>query len=124
MVCTIGSYILAFGVLLLSRYVRCFRSKQPEGKNPWDARTLEWATISPPNEYNFAATPVVNARDAYWADKYGPKDRKLGEVDESHGIHMPSQSWMPLIASAGFIPLGLGLSLMQAGVPLWDTLPF
>ena len=25
---------------------------------------------------------------------------------------------MPLIASAGFIPLGLGLSLMQAGVPL------
>ena len=50
-------------------------------------------------------------------DKYGPEDRKLGEVDESHGIHMPSQSWMPLIASAGFIPLGLGLSLMQAGVP-------
>ena len=30
---------------------------------------------------------------------------------------MPSQSWMPLIASLGFIPLGLGMSLMQAGVP-------
>ena len=118
MVCTIGSYILAFGVLLLVvDIVRCFRSKQPAGDDPWDARTLEWATSSPPKVYNFAATPVVNARDAYWADKYGPEDRKLGEVDESHGIHMPSQSWMPLIASAGFIPLGLGLSLMQAGVP-------
>ena len=118
MVCTIGSYILAFGVLLLVvDIVRCFRSKQPAGDDPWDARTLEWATSSPPKVYNFAATPVVNARDAYWADKYGPEDRKLGEVDESHGIHMPSQSWMPLVASAGFIPLGLGLSLMQAGVP-------
>ena len=118
LVCTIGSYILAFGVLLLVvDIVRCFRSKQPAGDDPWDARTLEWATSSPPKVYTFAATPVVNARDAYWADKYGPEDRKLDEVDESHGIHMPSQSWMPLIASAGFIPLGLGLSLMQAGVP-------
>ena len=39
------------------------------------------------------------------------------EEDDGHGIHMPSNSWMPLIASVGFIPLGLGLSLMQAGVP-------
>jgi len=30
---------------------------------------------------------------------------------------MPSQSWMPFIASFGFIPLGLGMSLMQAGIP-------
>jgi cytochrome c oxidase subunit 1 len=118
MVCTIGSYILALGVLLLVvDIIRCFRSKQLAGDDPWDARTLEWATSSPPKVYNFAATPVINARDAYWAQKYGPENRKLGTVEESHGIHMPSQSWMPLIASAGFIPLGLGLSMMQAGVP-------
>ncbi len=29
---------------------------------------------------------------------------------------MPSQSWMPLVASFGFIPLGLGICLMQGGV--------
>jgi cytochrome c oxidase subunit 1 len=118
MVCTIGSYILGLGVaLLVVDIILCFRSKKPAGNDPWDARTLEWATSSPPKVYNFAKTPIINARDALWADKYGPESRKLGAMDEPHGIHMPSQSWMPLIASLGFIPLGLGLSLMQAGVP-------
>ena len=39
------------------------------------------------------------------------------EDDHGHGIHMPSQSWMPFIAALGFIPVGLGMSLMQAGIP-------
>ena len=30
------------------------------GADPWDADTLEWATTSPPPEYNFAAIPVVD----------------------------------------------------------------
>jgi cytochrome c oxidase subunit 1 len=119
MVCTIGAYILAFGILLLViDIVRCFRSGEPAGNDPWDARTLEWTTTSPPQVYNFAKTPVIHARDALWEDKYGPENRKIGaEADDGHGIHMPSQSWWPVLASAGFIPLGLGLSLMQAGVP-------
>lgn len=34
--------------------------------DPWNARTLEWATASPPPEYNFAILPEVRARDAFW----------------------------------------------------------
>jgi cytochrome c oxidase subunit 1 len=119
MVCTIGAYILAFGILLLVvDIVRCFRSGEPAGDDPWDARTLEWATSSPPKVYNFAKTPIIPARDAVWEDKYGPEHRRITyEDDHGHGIHMPSQSWMPFIASLGFVPLGLGMSLMQAGVP-------
>ena len=98
--------------------IRCLRSGEPAGDDPWDARTLEWSTTSPPQVYNFARTPVIHARDAHWEDKYGPESRHTTyEADDGHGIHMPSNSWMPLIASVGFIPLGLGLSLMQAGVP-------
>jgi cytochrome o ubiquinol oxidase subunit 1 len=37
--------------------------------DPWDARTLEWATHSPTPEYNFAISPVVTERDAFWAMK-------------------------------------------------------
>lgn len=119
LICTIGAYILAFGILLLViDIIRCFRSGDPAGDDPWDARTLEWATTSPPQNYNFARTPIIRARDAFWEDKYGSADMSIGyEEDDGHGIHMPSNSWMPLIASVGFIPLGLGLSLMQAGVP-------
>ena len=48
----------------------------------------------------------------------GPENLRMEyQADDGHGIHMPSNSWMPLIASLGFVPLGLGLSLMQAGVP-------
>ena len=31
------------------------------GDDPWDAWTLEWATTSPPPEYNFETLPVVAA---------------------------------------------------------------
>ena len=102
----------------LSNIIRCFRKGEPAGNDPWDARTLEWATSSPPKVYNFAKTPIIPARDALWEDKYGPESRKVTyEDDHGHGIHMPSQSWMPFIASLGFIPVGLGMSLMQAGIP-------
>ncbi|MFP4069522.1 MAG: cytochrome c oxidase subunit I [Opitutales bacterium] len=119
LVCTLGAYVLGIGILLLLvDMVRCIRYGEPAGNDPWDARTLEWTTTSPPKVYNFARTPVIHARDALWEHKYGPESRKIeAEDDHGHGIHMPSQSWMPLIASIGFIPLGLGLSLMQAGVP-------
>jgi cytochrome o ubiquinol oxidase subunit 1 len=37
--------------------------------DPWDGRTLEWATTSPPKFYNFAHLPVITDRDAFWAMK-------------------------------------------------------
>ncbi|MGZ0709461.1 cytochrome c oxidase subunit I [Coraliomargarita sp. W4R53] len=119
LVCTIGSYILAIGILLLLvDLIRCLRSGEPAGDDPWDARTLEWATTSPPQVYNFAKTPIIPARDALWSHKHGPENKKITyEDDHGHGIHMPSNSWTPLIASIGFVPLGLGMTLKQAGVP-------
>jgi cytochrome o ubiquinol oxidase subunit 1 len=37
--------------------------------DPWNGRTLEWATSSPPAEYNFAIIPTVADRDAFWEMK-------------------------------------------------------
>ena len=37
--------------------------------DPWNGRTLEWATSSPPPFYNFAITPQVDERDAFWEMK-------------------------------------------------------
>lgn len=119
MVCTVGTYLLALGILLfLIDIALCITKGKPAGNDPWNARTLEWATSSPPKFYNFARTPIVPARDALWEHKHGPENRKITYAEEdSHGIHMPSQSWMPLIASLGLIPVGIGAALMQAGVP-------
>jgi len=37
--------------------------------DPWDGRTLEWATASPPPEYNFAVLPDGSERDVLWEQK-------------------------------------------------------
>jgi len=37
--------------------------------DPWDGRTLEWSTSSPPPSYNFAVLPEVTALDAFWVSK-------------------------------------------------------
>ena len=42
--------------------------------DPWDGRTLEWATTSPPPSYNFAVLPEVSGDDAYWAMKQHARD--------------------------------------------------
>lgn len=39
--------------------------------DPWNARTLEWATSSPPPVYNFAIIPTVSGVDPLWAMKRG-----------------------------------------------------
>jgi cytochrome c oxidase subunit 1 len=68
---TIGVIFQAAGILffvynLLYSY---FRGKVA-GNDPWDAWTLEWATTSPPPEYNFAKFPDVKSRRPLWDAKH------------------------------------------------------
>ncbi|MGE9289667.1 MAG: cytochrome c oxidase subunit I [Puniceicoccales bacterium] len=118
LVCTIGAFILAFGIFLfLWDVIRTLKKGKPAGPDPWDGRTLEWTIPSPPPSYNFARTPIVHARDALWAHKHGKASLRISGVEpDPHGIHMPSQSWFPLLASSGFFVLGLSMALKQAGV--------
>jgi len=37
--------------------------------DPWQGRTLEWATASPPPPWNFSVIPQVQGTDAYWGMK-------------------------------------------------------
>jgi cytochrome c oxidase subunit 1 len=46
---------------------------QKAGNDPWDAWTLEWATTSPPSEYNFAELPEVRSSRPLWDLKH-PED--------------------------------------------------
>ena len=74
LIVTIGVFfqaaaVLIFVVNLLWSY---FKGK-PAGNDPWDAWTLEWATASPPPDYNFARIPVVRSRRPLWDLKH-PED--------------------------------------------------
>ncbi|MGY3471438.1 heme/copper-type cytochrome/quinol oxidase subunit 1 [Bradyrhizobium sp. LM6.11] len=66
----IGAFLVFLGILsmLMQFAVSFLRREQLKDVtgDPWDARTLEWATSSPPPAYNFAFTPVVHDNDAWW----------------------------------------------------------
>ena len=58
---------------LIWNIIRSLRQGAPAGNDPWDAWTLEWATTSPPPEYNFAVEPRVRSSRPLWDLKH-PED--------------------------------------------------
>jgi cytochrome c oxidase subunit 1 len=101
------------------------------GADPWDARTLEWATPSPPPPYNFENIPIARGRDAFWVDKFGvmveghghghgmPARGETSGVGapaivehhetSGHGTpHMPAPSLYPLLFALGLVVGGAG----------------
>ena len=75
------------------------------GPDPWNGRTLEWATTSPVAPYNFPADFVVTGRDAWWRMKkegfQWPTDYKP--------IHMPKNTWAGIVPAFFCLAVGLGL---------------
>jgi cytochrome c oxidase subunit 1/cytochrome c oxidase subunit I+III len=75
LITTIGSFILAAGVLLVVyNLLISLRRGRVAGPNPWDAATLEWAVPSPPPPYNFAVLPVVASRHPLWEDRLNEQE--------------------------------------------------
>ncbi len=71
---SVGALLQAAGILCLAiNILRSLRKGEVAGDDPWDAWTLEWATTSPPPEYNFGSAPVVRSRRPLWDLKH-PED--------------------------------------------------
>ncbi len=75
--CVIG-LALVFQILQVIVSIKQ-RKKLAAGNDPWNGRTLEWATSSPPPVYNFAHIPQVHGRDAFWAMKQGSANELMEE---------------------------------------------
>jgi cytochrome o ubiquinol oxidase subunit 1 len=101
----IGLGILAFGVQLWVSFKRREALKDATG-DPWDGRTLEWATDSPPPDYNFAFTPKVRDLDA-WHDmkRHGAERPTSGFID----IHMPKSTAAGIVLAGLSAVCGFGL---------------
>jgi cytochrome c oxidase subunit 1 len=125
-VASVGSFVIALGVLIFVINILYTWKKAPAAPlDPWDARTLEWITSSPPKEHNFDRIPTVHSLDEFFHRKYeevdgehGPKLVKVTTAEEllaeeeanaDHHIHLPSPSYWPMV-------LALALPIIAYGV--------
>jgi cytochrome o ubiquinol oxidase subunit 1 len=105
-----GAVLIAFGILsfLIQLVVSFMRRDQLRDwtGDPWGGRTLEWATSSPPPDYNFAFTPVVHDGDAWWDMK---KRGFTRPVEGFRPIHMPKNTGTGVILSALSVAFSVGM---------------
>lgn len=84
----LGGIVIMIGVALqLAQIIASFIQKrrlQDTTGDPWNGRTLEWATPSPPPFYNFTVVPRITTRDAFWEMKRHGLPKPVYE-----DIHMP-----------------------------------
>ena len=109
-IAAIGAGIIAIGIgaFVIQLVVSWFkRDKLADTTgDPWGGRTLEWATSSPPADYNFAKTPVVYSGDAWWdMKKHGYKRPLKGFED----IHMPANTGTGVILGLLSVAFGFGM---------------
>ncbi|RWE77345.1 cytochrome o ubiquinol oxidase subunit I [Mesorhizobium sp.] len=109
--------IAAFGAVLIAAGIAAFLvqifvsiRKRAElvdvSGDPWDGRTLEWSTSSPPPAYNFAFTPVIRDNDAWFDMKRAGYRRPLSGFKP---IHMPKNTGTGVVLAVFSVALGFGL---------------
>jgi cytochrome c oxidase subunit I+III len=131
---TLGSFILALGVLLFFiDAARVFFRKKIEHDNPWNAPTLEWL---PQQDYGMRSIPQINSREPLWdsptlaaevvAGRHWLPGTHSGgretlvtswrDAVPQHLLVLPGDSWWPFIAAAGTAGFFLLLTVAQVAL--------
>jgi len=79
-VSSMGSFLMAIGLALFTLdIVMQITMGKRAPRNPWGAKTLEWATAMPPPTYNFASLPAVTSRTPLADTRSMPSDLARGQ---------------------------------------------
>jgi cytochrome o ubiquinol oxidase subunit I len=105
-----GAIMILFGIasFLVQLYVsiRNREALRDLTGDPWNGRTLEWSTSSPPPPYNFAFTPVVHELDTWWDMKKHGYRRPL---ERFKAIHMPRNTGAGVVLAAFSVVFGFAM---------------
>ena len=89
---------IIFQIVQLAVSIRRREELRDRTGDPWDGRSLEWATASPPPVFNFAVLPDVRGENAYWAMK---ARAKKADAEKSETDYQPIE--MPRNSPTGFV---------------------
>jgi cytochrome o ubiquinol oxidase subunit 1 len=97
LIAAVGAIIILVGIIFqIAQLVVSIRHREElrdRTGDPWDGRSLEWATASPPPVFNFAIPPDVSGEDAYWSLKAHAKQQDLEKREPDYeDIEMPRNS--------------------------------
>ncbi len=102
MLAGVGAVLILIGIIFqIAQLVVSIRDREElrdHTGDPWDGRSLEWATASPPPVFNFAVLPDVSGEDAYWAHEGA---RQAGRRSEERTEYQPIE--MPRNSPTGFV---------------------
>jgi cytochrome o ubiquinol oxidase subunit 1 len=110
-IAAVGAVIILVGIIYqvaqLAVSIRDRKKNNDLSGDPWDGRTLEWSTSSPPPFYNFAKIPVAGEIDAFWEMKQSGEARE--KPSEYAEIHMPKNTAAGVFIGAFALAFGFGL---------------
>jgi cytochrome o ubiquinol oxidase subunit 1 len=115
LVAALGAAIILAGILCqVAQLVVSIRRREELRDitgDPWNGRSLEWATASPPPEFNFGALPEVHGEEAYWGIKQRVLDtHRYADEPEYADIEMPRNS--PTGVVCAFFATIMGFALI------------
>lgn len=112
----VGVCIIAIGAIIQVWQVIVSIKERAQNRDttgdPWNGRTLEWATTSPAPFYNFAVIPEVHDRDAFWEMKKEGKifpGNKRATPIKYQDIELPKNTAMAIYVSGFVFLLGFAL---------------
>ncbi|WP_343154693.1 cbb3-type cytochrome c oxidase subunit I [Buchnera aphidicola (Pseudoregma panicola)] len=111
----LGVILIFIGIIFqIVQFIISFKRKNIKdisSSDPWDGRTLEWSTSSPPKHYNFIFYPKVKNIDQFWENKH---IKHAGYILNKHGFNMPKNT------SIGFY-IGI-FSILLGFAAVWKIL--
>jgi cytochrome o ubiquinol oxidase subunit 1 len=96
---------IGFQVAQLAVSIRT-RDRRRVGGDPWNGRSLEWSTASPPPLYNFALLPEIGAEEDFWRMK---QDRRRTEPPIYEAIEIPRNTPTGFVAAFFAVITGFAL---------------